>query len=160
MFYASIICHHQWAPCLHRTMPFNYIVVRVISVNREAYDQELISQTQWMDTHETHAKYNIAETCVASISLGDLRSLSEDKTSEICSSSTKLTYGTIRGSEKLRTILANLYSARKPFQAENILITPGAVRHPPGFLSLGGRHSSWETCRKSTLPNFSTLLTP
>ena len=80
-----------------------------------------------MDTHETHAKYNIAETCVASISLDDLRGLSEDSSSEIWSSSTKLTYGTIRGSEKLRTNLADRYSAKKPFQAHNILITPGAI---------------------------------
>ena len=80
-----------------------------------------------MDAHETHAKYNIAETCVASISLGDLRGLSDDKSSEIWSSSTKLTYGTIRGSEKLRTNLASLYSAKKAFQADNILITPGAI---------------------------------
>ena len=84
-------------------------------------------QIQWMDTHETHAKYNIAETCAASISLDDLRGLSEDKSIEIWSSSTKLTYGTIRGSEKLRTNLANRYSAKKPFQADNILITPGAI---------------------------------
>ncbi|CAF9929930.1 hypothetical protein IMSHALPRED_008041 [Imshaugia aleurites] len=82
---------------------------------------------QWMETHENHAKYNIAETCVASISLDDLRGFSEDKSSEIWSSSTKLTYGTIRGSEKLRTNLANRYSAKKPFQADNILITPGAI---------------------------------
>lgn len=80
-----------------------------------------------MDTHETRAKYNLAETCVASISLDDLRDLSEDKTSEIWSSSTKLTYGTIRGSEKLRTNLANRYSAKKSIQADNILITPGAI---------------------------------
>lgn len=80
-----------------------------------------------MDTHEPHAKYNIAETCAASISLDDLRGLSEDKSSEIWSSSTKLTYGTIRGSKKLRTNLANLYSAKRPFQADNILITPGAI---------------------------------
>ena len=80
-----------------------------------------------MDKHENNAKNNIAETCVASISLEDLKSLSEDKHSEIWSSSTKLTYGAIRGSEKLRTNLANLYSAKKPLQAENILITPGAI---------------------------------
>lgn len=80
-----------------------------------------------MDAHETHAKYNIAETCVASISLDDLRGLSEDKSSEIWSPSTKLTYGTIRGSEELRANLANRYSAKKPFQADNILITPGAI---------------------------------
>lgn len=80
-----------------------------------------------MDLHQTHAKYDIAETCAASISLDDLRGLSEDKSSEIWSTSTKLTYAAIRGSEKLRTTLANRYSAKKPFKADNILITPGAI---------------------------------
>ena len=80
-----------------------------------------------MDSHQPHAKYDVAETCVASVSLDDLRGLSEDKSSEIWSPSTKLTYGTIRGSEKLRTSLANRYSAKKPFQADSILITPGAI---------------------------------
>ena len=77
--------------------------------------------------HQPHAKYDIAETCAASISLDDLRGLSEDKSSEIWSTSTKLTYGAIRGSEKLRTTLANRYSAKKPFKADDILITPGAI---------------------------------
>jgi len=80
-----------------------------------------------MDRHEVNAKFNIAETCVASISLEELRSLSEDRESEIWSPSTKLTYGAIRGSEKLRGNLANLYSAKKPFQADNVLVTPGAI---------------------------------
>ena len=80
-----------------------------------------------MDKYETSAKYNVAETCVASISLNDLRELSEDKSIEIWSPSTKLIYGAIRGSEKLRRNLANLYSAKRPIQAGNILITPGAI---------------------------------
>ena len=80
-----------------------------------------------MDKYETLAKYNIAETCVASISLDDLKELSEDKTSEIWSPSTKLTYGAIRGSEKLRGTLANLYSAKKPLDAGKVLITQGAI---------------------------------
>ena len=80
-----------------------------------------------MEEHKTHARYNIAETCVASISLDDLKEISEDKTSELWSSSTKLTYGTIRGSEKLRSNLANLYSAKKLLQADKVLITPGAI---------------------------------
>lgn len=80
-----------------------------------------------MDKYETLAQYNIAETCVASISLDDLNELSEDKTSEIWSPSTKLTYGAIRGSEKLRSTLANLYSAKKPLDAEKVLITQGAI---------------------------------
>lgn len=99
-----------------------------------------------MDAYQTHAKYDIAETCVASISLEDLKGLSEDKSSEILSPSTKLTYGTIRGSEKLRTNLANLYSAKKQFQADNILITPGAVRlFSVLFLSLLNHHTNRET---------------
>ena len=80
-----------------------------------------------MDSHETRAKYNIAETCAASISLNDLKSLSEDKSSEIWAPSTKFTYGAIRGSERLRTNLANRYSAKKPIRPDNILITPGAI---------------------------------
>lgn len=80
-----------------------------------------------MDKHEDNAKYNIAETCVASISIEELKSLAEDKESEIWSSSTKLTYGTIRGSEKLRGTLANLYSAKKPLRPDSVLITPGAI---------------------------------
>lgn len=102
-----------------------------------------------MDAYQTHAKYDIAETCVASISLEDLKGLSEDKSSEILSPSTKLTYGTIRGSEKLRTNLANLYSAKKTFQTDNILITPGAVRlFSVLSLSLRDHHTNCETFRR------------
>ena len=82
-----------------------------------------------MDAYELSAKYNIAETCAASISIEDLKSLSDDKSKEILDSSTKLTYGAIRGSEKLRSNLARLYSSKaaSPLPAENVLITPGAI---------------------------------
>ena len=83
-----------------------------------------------MDSHETTARYNIAETCVASISIDDLLNLSEsqNKASPV-PSSTKLTYGTIRGSDTLRTNLAGLYSARtlSPMSKGHILVTPGAI---------------------------------
>ena len=83
-----------------------------------------------MDEYETKAKYNIAETCAASISLEDLKTFSDVKASEIWAPSTKLTYGHIRGSPALRTNLANLYSAKATgarFNADNVLITPGAI---------------------------------
>lgn len=75
------------------------------------------------------AKYNIAETCAASISLEDLTGLSDDKSKTVWDPSTKLTYGAIRGSENLRSILARLYSSKSasPLSAESILITPGAI---------------------------------
>ena len=82
-----------------------------------------------MDDYETTAKFNIAETCAASISLDDLQALSDDKSSTILTSTTKLTYGSIRGSEKLRSTLASLYSSKisSPLRAVDVLITPGAI---------------------------------
>lgn len=82
-----------------------------------------------MDKHETQAKYNLAETCVASISIGELQELSEDPSAQLIDPSKKLGYGSIRGSEELRSNLARLYSARSTstLSAENILITSGAI---------------------------------
>ncbi|KAM5442220.1 hypothetical protein MferCBS31731_002594 [Microsporum ferrugineum] len=84
---------------------------------------------QWMDEYETTAKYNIAETCSASISLDDLCALAGDgRPQNLVNASTKLGYGAIRGSEELRSNIAELYSGscRKP-SPENVLITPGAI---------------------------------
>lgn len=64
-----------------------------------------------MDTYETKAKYNLAETCCASISLDDLEALSEVKGVPLLSHSAKMTYGEIPGLKSLRVNLANLYSA-------------------------------------------------
>lgn len=84
-----------------------------------------------MDDHETTAKYNIAETCAASISINDLLELSENKaqTAEAVNvSDRKLTYGQIRGDDQLRQNLASLYSARASgMTPDNILITNGAI---------------------------------
>lgn len=85
-----------------------------------------------MDKYETTAKYNTAETCCASISIDDLRELSEDKDFNPLTAlqSTKLTYGAIRGSDKLRGTLSNLYSVKTPglVPKDNILITGGAIQ--------------------------------
>ncbi|KAE8349154.1 hypothetical protein BDV28DRAFT_160737 [Aspergillus coremiiformis] len=85
---------------------------------------------QWMDKYEHSCKYNIAETCCASISLKDLQELSENKSLSPLDSVTKLTYGAIRGSERLRGTLANLYSVKTPtpLPSDNVLITPGAIQ--------------------------------
>lgn len=88
------------------------------------------SSFKWMDTHEVTAKYNIAETCCASVSVDYLQNLSEDKSSKPLDLSTQLTYGPIRGSERLRGTLANLYSAKtpSPLPSDNVLITAGAIQ--------------------------------
>ncbi|TAQ91158.1 hypothetical protein B7494_g522 [Chlorociboria aeruginascens] len=95
-------------------------------VKIEPFDVE-----QWMDKYElTPGVLNIAETCAASISIDELKALCEDSYAPPpLSTSTKLTYGPIRGSDDLRKRLASLYSARvsAPLPPSNILITPGAI---------------------------------
>ncbi|KAL3475149.1 hypothetical protein BJX99DRAFT_247682 [Aspergillus californicus] len=85
----------------------------------------------WMDKYETSAMYNLAETCCASISVKDLQKLSENPSFNPLDfvHDRKLTYGAIRGSERLRTTLANLYSVRTPtpLPFDNVLVTPGAI---------------------------------
>jgi DNA-binding transcriptional MocR family regulator len=84
---------------------------------------------QWMDKYETKCKYNIAETCCASISVDELRELSDDKDAQVLTTSQALTYGAIRGSNALRNNLARLYSAKGTVTVgpENIISTPGAI---------------------------------
>lgn len=83
-----------------------------------------------MDTHETACKYNIAETCCASISISELQSLSEDKDRSIFELSKPLAYGAIRGSDELRSSLARLYSAKttSALAPGSIITTPGAIQ--------------------------------
>src|ERR1700760_3053045 len=82
-----------------------------------------------MDQYQVGAKYDIAETCCASISLDQLQELCEDKTTKILDFPTKLSYGSIRGSEHLRSNLAKLYSSKaaSPLSPESVLITQGAI---------------------------------
>lgn len=100
---------------------------------------------RWMDDHETTAKYNLAETCCASISLHDLLSLSSSPSKNIFDFSQKQVYGAIRGSEALRSNIAALYNSNTAFDnsesssapaltADNVLVTNGAIQ--ANFLAL------------------------
>ena len=82
-----------------------------------------------MEKWENAAKYNVAETCSDPVSIDELREISEDKSSPL-DLSTKMTYGAIRGSARLRGTLANLYSVKTPtaLPADNVLITLGAIQ--------------------------------
>ncbi len=86
---------------------------------------------QWMDRYEnTPGVLNIAETCAASVSIDELVGMSTDKSGPgPLTLSTKLTYGAIRGSDKLRQRVASLFSrdAPEPLPLENVLITQGAI---------------------------------
>lgn len=84
-----------------------------------------------MGKYETGAKYNIAETCCAPISIKDLQELSNDKDNNLWAQlqSSTIGYGTVPGSDRLRGNLASLYSAeaQNPLPKENVLITGGAI---------------------------------
>ncbi|KAG6368424.1 hypothetical protein INS49_002631 [Diaporthe citri] len=86
---------------------------------------------QWMDEYETTpGVLNIAETCAASVSIDDLGTLSKNRNpTNPVNLSTKLTYGAIRGSEKLRGLVAALFDneTTTPLSADKILITQGAI---------------------------------
>lgn len=80
---------------------------------------------EWMNTYEMKAEYNIAETCVESLTVEELLNLSGDPGSayrEICN--IKLTYGEIPGSVELRRAIASLYES---MTEDNILITQGGI---------------------------------
>lgn len=80
---------------------------------------------QWMDLYETKCTYNIAETCVDSISLKELEELigmNESFTDEL--RNMRLTYGEIPGKMAFREGVASLYRNVKPDQ---ILSTNGAI---------------------------------
>jgi len=81
---------------------------------------------EWMNAYEVGARYNIAETCVDSISLDDLFALTgEDKGAfldKLCER--RLTYGDIEGAPAFRAGVCKLYKTMKP---ENIVPTHGAA---------------------------------
>ena len=79
----------------------------------------------WMNEWETRCTYNLAETCVASITIEELLALSGGSADDLSSLlSMKLTYGDIEGSPRLRTAIANLYTNQCP---ENITVTHGTI---------------------------------
>lgn len=80
---------------------------------------------QWMNAHEDHCEYNLAETCVESLTVEQLLEIAGKRDSlleELLPM--KLTYGAIVGSARLRNAVAALYATRRP---DNVLITHGAA---------------------------------
>ncbi len=80
---------------------------------------------QWMDLYETKCTYNIAETCVDSLSLRELEELiGETGYFSNTLMDKRLTYGEIPGSDDFRSGVATLF---KNVDKENILSTNGAI---------------------------------
>lgn len=80
---------------------------------------------EWMNAYEHEAVYNIAETCVDSLTVGELLSLSGDPEEFWRSlNDKKLTYGHIEGSPEFRSLIAGLYQRVQP---ENVLVMNGAI---------------------------------
>jgi aspartate/methionine/tyrosine aminotransferase len=80
---------------------------------------------RWMDRYEHEARYNLAETCVESLTVDQLLTLTGKQDSIMGElRPMKLTYGAIEGSDRLRTNIAALYDRQT---AQNILVTHGAI---------------------------------
>lgn len=80
---------------------------------------------EWMNAYEDGAKYNIAETCVNSVSLDELFELTgvdkQEFLSDMCSN--RLTYGNIEGLPAFKEGVCKLYKTLKP---DEIVTTHGA----------------------------------
>ena len=79
----------------------------------------------WMNEYENHCDYNLAETCVESLTvqqLLDITGVGTDALDQILPM--KLTYGAITGSERLRSAIAALYDT---VTVKNVLVTHGAI---------------------------------
>ena len=79
----------------------------------------------WMNEWETQCTYNLAETCVASITVEELLSLSGRSGKDLSDLlPMKLGYGDIVGSPRLRSAIANLYADQ---HTDDITITHGTI---------------------------------
>ncbi|MBO5544772.1 MAG: aminotransferase [Oscillospiraceae bacterium] len=86
---------------------------------------------EWMNAYETGARFNIAETCVDSISIDELfRLCGEDSTAFWKQfSARRLTYGDIEGAPAFREGICRLYKTLKPEEVVTTHGTAGANHH-------------------------------
>ncbi len=80
---------------------------------------------RWMNLYENRCELNLAETCVESLTVGELLKIAGKEDAwlgEILPM--KLTYGAIDGTERLRSNIASLYEHQR---LPNVLVTHGAI---------------------------------
>ncbi|MBM07303.1 MAG: aminotransferase [Oceanibulbus sp.] len=79
----------------------------------------------WMNEFENHCRYNLAETCVDSITLGDLIDMAGVDNSVLGElRDMRMGYGAIEGSDRLRDAVAGLYEGQS---RNNVLTTHGTI---------------------------------
>ncbi|MGJ8611775.1 MAG: aminotransferase [Octadecabacter sp.] len=80
---------------------------------------------QWMNAWETKCELNLAETCVASLTLAELMQMAgttQQMPADLAA--LHMTYGEIRGSVRLRSLVAGMFADQT---ADNVLITHGTI---------------------------------
>ncbi|WP_370240885.1 aminotransferase [Pararhodobacter marinus] len=79
----------------------------------------------WMNAWETQCEWNLAETCVDSLTIGELMELTganADMLAQLLPM--RMSYGDIDGSDRLRRAIAQLYDRQTP---ERIIVTHGTI---------------------------------
>ncbi len=81
---------------------------------------------QWMNKFETRCEFNLAETCVESLTVAELLDLAAHSADQLRDDllGMQLTYGAIPGSDRLRTAVAALYDSKNP---KSVVVTHGAI---------------------------------
>ena len=115
---------------------------------------------EWMNEYEVGARFNIAETCVDSVSLDRLFALAgEDKArflADFCAK--RLTYGDILGSPALRSGICGLYKTVQPDQVVPTHGAAGANHHVfCSLISAGDRVVSIMPTWAVSMPKLSAI---
>ncbi|MDR3331746.1 MAG: aminotransferase class I/II-fold pyridoxal phosphate-dependent enzyme [Synergistaceae bacterium] len=79
---------------------------------------------QWMNEWETGAVTNLAETCVDSMTLGELLDIDGSRDSLGSAANLRLSYGDIKGSDELLALIASLYENQS---SENVIVMNGGI---------------------------------
>jgi aspartate/methionine/tyrosine aminotransferase len=80
----------------------------------------------WMNRWEHRCRYNLAETCVDSVTIGELLALAGQDAAWLADelAPIRMTYGAIEGSDRLRVAIAALYATVTP---DRVLVAHGAI---------------------------------
>jgi aspartate/methionine/tyrosine aminotransferase len=86
---------------------------------------ETFGVEMWMNEWETKCELNLAETCVESLTINELLEITGCNETDLSALlPLKMTYGEIKGSDRLRKAIAALYDTQSD---ENVLVTHGTI---------------------------------